>query len=661
MHFHLDDIRFFSSRMPPVYASESKTAGLNFTNDDDVDTVKELQDAISDISDALDAKKKHNAYDKKIIAKIIKESESDDYDIAKTEWSLKKNWADPTGGVCEVCGHHPIVYHFQIKNRFNHTTLVLGSSCIINYVVLEGFSAGDLARYMNRLRQRLKDQRFNDISRDLLDVWDKQDEVYASLKTMVARLPSNFDIAKFARRLWGFRNLKRDLEIKACYAKYIQNIQVMVRMMDHTFGETVIQKIPDKIQRKQKLDRKKITDQKKLELFIEFETQIKLLMLYGTPTEAYDLILEEIKEKLRDISDNIDAKRDGIIADVSRHFATLKRSVGSRSRLKDYIDSWNDMVAANVKEKWSTYESRLTNIDSLLSGYGRIPSEPETRPEMYIRVYNDSYYWPTNQRDEHPLYVLVKSDVTISYQQGRLSWNTPQDSPLRLVTDVDSDNIRAALLDEANATTRDRDFLALLPSMVLGLWGANHLQRLPRLMERLFGSSPAIQKQLAEAKAADDQAAQDAAAAKAVAVAAEAAVAKEWEDMIEQAETYAANDWEKKFIKDMARKYNKVSDLSPKQLAVIKRVSTRSTVPQPTPAQSSKAMKNQAPAGAKSVAFADFIEDCKTTMSAGREGGFVQSITRRYRSWNDVSPRQQKWLTDIYTRGGGRDMPDHIT
>ena len=59
------------------------------------------------------------------------------------------------------------------------------------------------------------------------------------------------------------------------------------------------------------------------------------------------------------------------------------------------------------------------------------------------------------------------------------------------------------------------------------------------------------------------------------------------------------------------------------------------------------------------MTYAEFVDACEKHMHAGREGGFISDMRRRYKLWSQLSPRQQKWLQDIYSRSG-QAVPTNI-
>jgi hypothetical protein len=64
----------------------------------------------------------------KLVSELISRSFANDWDTAKSEWSLSNVWQQ-AGGVC-VCGKEDIVHHSELTNIFTSQTLVVGSCCV---------------------------------------------------------------------------------------------------------------------------------------------------------------------------------------------------------------------------------------------------------------------------------------------------------------------------------------------------------------------------------------------------------------------------------------------------------------------------------------------------------------------------------------------------
>jgi hypothetical protein len=114
----------------------------------------ELTEALEDL-DNVPTTGRSGPYWKIIRATLLEHSSSDDIDEAIKEWRFTKMWTNRSS--CELCGHTPIKYHFQIINRLNGNSLVVGSECIWNYLDIPGAPDKDvLKKRLNALRSKAR-------------------------------------------------------------------------------------------------------------------------------------------------------------------------------------------------------------------------------------------------------------------------------------------------------------------------------------------------------------------------------------------------------------------------------------------------------------------------------------------------------------------------
>jgi len=667
MHFPLDEIKFFSSRLPPIPVSGYKRAG---DDDTSLDTVKELEDAIGDLALALDAKT--SGYDTKVRKELLAKSVSQDYDTAKMEWGLHKKWVDPSGGKCELCGHVPIIYHFQIKNKHNHNELVIGSECILNYVSIDGFSKEDLKKYLSRLRARLKDRRFDAIEKDVLDLWDQQDQVFLVLKQLVDKAP-DLNVLDFYQRLDRLQRI-RGVKIKDHYRTYIQSVGVLGRVMEKTYGATTLKVMPDKIHRKQKLHGKELTDKEKLELYIEFETQLKVLFKFGTPQEALSMVMDDAKALLREAVDAADENRTKVLAGVNAHFANLKRNLGTRARLKDYVDSWCDYIEKVITERWVNYKAQLGDMDGILSGKVYVGAAPGTDAPTEILRSMDYNMWNGRTPGEQKLFSILSNSLRFIYVPDQ--YGLPADHPLKKVLSIPEDDLKATLF-----TCLDRGEVPLSILNTLSGWNGSYtlragdIAKYAKFMERILADSPEARKYVDEAAKAEEEAKRKFDDAEADRLQkerelkeAEDKAKQEFQDLLDDADAHKDPNkpYEGDFIKDLrtsprGNKYVTIKDLSPRQLSWLKAIAGRRAIPQQAPpdaaaaqAQSNTPSTTPDPSGAvgPDLTVDAFLDACIPNAHAGREMGVVTEFRKRYKAWNQLSPKQQKWMMDIYTRNG---------
>jgi hypothetical protein len=116
-----------------------------------------------------------------------------DYDVAVTEWDYHGDFHDNvvSSASCELCGQQNIRYEFQIVNRHNRNTLLVGSECITKF----GITVYD--DYGNRITGKSARARVASDKRKLV-ANAKTDSVINSLLTLASRDPI-FEIQDFIR------------------------------------------------------------------------------------------------------------------------------------------------------------------------------------------------------------------------------------------------------------------------------------------------------------------------------------------------------------------------------------------------------------------------------------------------------------------------------
>ena len=86
---------------------------------------------------------------------LLRCSTSNDVDEAIKEWKFTRSWMNESA--CELCGHFPIHFHFQIVNRLNGNSLVVGSECILNYLDIPGVPSKEaLRKRLNQMKSKAR-------------------------------------------------------------------------------------------------------------------------------------------------------------------------------------------------------------------------------------------------------------------------------------------------------------------------------------------------------------------------------------------------------------------------------------------------------------------------------------------------------------------------
>jgi hypothetical protein len=114
-----------------------------------------------------------------------------DYDLAVGEWDYFGDFHDnvTSSATCELCGQQNIRYEFQIVNRHNQNTLLVGSECITKF----GITVYD--EYGNRITGKHARAKVAGDKRKLV-ADAKADSVINSLLTLASKDPV-FEIQDF--------------------------------------------------------------------------------------------------------------------------------------------------------------------------------------------------------------------------------------------------------------------------------------------------------------------------------------------------------------------------------------------------------------------------------------------------------------------------------
>lgn len=167
----------------------------------EVDSLPEIEEGLQEIEDALTPQAK--AYWNRARASILRNSSDQDIDNAVKEWIYDGQvWYQP-GGTCELCGKHPISYHFPIKNKVTGNRISVGSECIQNYLHIPGYgSPEEIKKKLLAARSRLVKQR-KGLS-DTLDAFYEAEELSIKLIDLYSRLSvggKDFDFKEYERTL----------------------------------------------------------------------------------------------------------------------------------------------------------------------------------------------------------------------------------------------------------------------------------------------------------------------------------------------------------------------------------------------------------------------------------------------------------------------------
>ena len=200
--------------------------------DANLDELPEIEDGLKELEQAAQVgSARSGPYWSKIRAKILSTSSTQDVEEALKEWSRNgAAWVDPTvSGTCELCGKHPIKFHFPIKNRVTGSSLVVGSECIFNYLQIPGFgSMEELRRRLNGERNRLKKKELGQISDTELALSQEATELEAQLRERFSHLAAgepDFNVKEYRYTLSDVHQVIQGVNPKATILASITQTQ----------------------------------------------------------------------------------------------------------------------------------------------------------------------------------------------------------------------------------------------------------------------------------------------------------------------------------------------------------------------------------------------------------------------------------------------------
>jgi len=197
----------------------SKTAGKRKVPiDASLDEVVEIDEGLRDLESAAALARQGRAspYWPKIRERLLQYSSSDNVDEAIREWADEGN-PFVSHGTCELCDKNPIKFHFPIKNRVTGKSLVVGSECVLNYLLINGYESIEaLRKRLVAQRNILKKQEKGEAS---LDQVSAVNEAFSTEKEIrdrigvVAGAGQDFNVREYYQTLWEVISIGNALKI----------------------------------------------------------------------------------------------------------------------------------------------------------------------------------------------------------------------------------------------------------------------------------------------------------------------------------------------------------------------------------------------------------------------------------------------------------------
>lgn len=197
----------------------SKTAGKkSIPIDASLDEENEIEEGLEDLAsaEAMGRQGRASPYWPKIRERLLQFSSTDNVDEAIREWVDEGN-PYVSHGTCELCDKNPIKFHFPIKNRVTGKTLVVGSECITNYLMISGYESTEaLKRRLVAQRNILKKQQKGEASPEQVEAVNEAFAVEKEIRARIGAVAgsgSDFDVKEYYNSLWDAISIGNALKI----------------------------------------------------------------------------------------------------------------------------------------------------------------------------------------------------------------------------------------------------------------------------------------------------------------------------------------------------------------------------------------------------------------------------------------------------------------
>lgn len=193
-------------------------AGNGFLLNASIDEETDIEQALDDLDEGESLSKNPN-YWERIRETLLNLSASKNVDQAILEWKRQGAVMQVPNGVCKLCGHTPILFHFPLKNKVNGNELIVGSECIIHYKAL-GSQFTDLAQLKKQLKTQLNAiRKTKGDEKGQVEALGDIEEIYKLEKELRERLgsiigPQDLDVNEYRTSLIHAQSIGRVLNIK---------------------------------------------------------------------------------------------------------------------------------------------------------------------------------------------------------------------------------------------------------------------------------------------------------------------------------------------------------------------------------------------------------------------------------------------------------------
>lgn len=311
------------------YAAEEPKLDAN------MDELPEIEEGLKELAESAQiGSSRSGPYWSKIRAKILSCSSTQDVDAALKEWSRNGSAWVSRGGTCQLCGHHPISFHFPIKNRVTGANLVVGSECIYNYLEIPGFgSMEELRRRLNGERNRLKKKEMGEISEGDLAIFQEATELEAQLRQRFSQLAGgepDFNYQEYRRTLTDVYRVIQGVNSKAAILAEIsqtqQNCYGFSRVYNNLSKRSKLLKEPGLLAMVSAAMRVR-DDALKLNFLKQLQAAANEMLKSGYPSDfikrCWETVNDEKSTILEKIDKSVDAQR-GRMKEYDRYLDKLK-------------------------------------------------------------------------------------------------------------------------------------------------------------------------------------------------------------------------------------------------------------------------------------------------------------------------------------------------
>lgn len=354
----------FESNFQLRNASESTT-----TPDD----LQDIEKGLEELEEAERGGGRVGAYWQRIRAKILEcSSNHEDVDAALKEWAKDGRVIVAVRATCELCGKHPIVYQFPIKNRVTQIRLKVGSECIYNYLVIPGFVSS------TELKKRLMGERNRHIqvakglkTQKELEAFQEATELEVALTVKYGHLAvggQDFNVQEYRDNL---RSWQREMW-------YLDNKHPIIKTIDDALASTyrlwaLIEKVAKRTTKVRVIGPLTLikgcmqvrSDEAKLALLESAQSAIELFLKHGTPEEVTRKIMDAIEESRKTALERISAAETESLKNLDESVKRYILVLNSYGNLMKVYEGAIETVRKAVKDR---FESKRANIQALKEG-----------------------------------------------------------------------------------------------------------------------------------------------------------------------------------------------------------------------------------------------------------------------------------------------------